>query len=268
LISAGADKIFSNEMSRTGSIGAYMLRFDLSGALRELGINVEHLDGPSNSGKFWQESFADINANRRVLVGNLFRPTTYGMRVYLSKRCLETYEDFKSHVAKGRKLTLPEVEQLAQGRVYTGAQAKDVGLVDEVGGLEEALQYVYEKHDIQEEDTIVLEFPTPKPLSLSDIVAHALTEHQNSPSTSGWMSRMTSSLAISLGIMGGTTSSNDYDETPPTAIEDLDFLRWVQGISSKKQLKDLAAVNAATDVMLLADDKTALNMALKQFCMD
>ena len=51
----------------------------------------------------------------------------------------ETYTDFKTKVAEGRKLTLDRVEELAQGKVYTGMQAKGIDLIDEYGGLDKAI---------------------------------------------------------------------------------------------------------------------------------
>lgn len=53
----------------------------------------------------------------------------------------ETYTDFKTKVAEGRKLSMDSVEELAQGKVYTGMQAESVNLVDEYGGLDKAIQY-------------------------------------------------------------------------------------------------------------------------------
>jgi len=53
----------------------------------------------------------------------------------------ETYTDFKAKVAAGRKLTMDRVQELAQGKVYTGAQALSDSLVDDLGGLDKAVQY-------------------------------------------------------------------------------------------------------------------------------
>jgi len=63
----------------------------------------------------------------------------------------ETYADFKTKVAEGRKLTMDSVETLAQGKVYTGTQAKSLNLIDEYGGLDKAIQYAAAEAGISED---------------------------------------------------------------------------------------------------------------------
>jgi protease-4 len=62
-------------------------------------------------------------------------------QMYMQNSVDDVYRTFKSRVAASRKLSMEKVEQLAQGRIYTGQQAKDIGLVDEIGDLKEAFQF-------------------------------------------------------------------------------------------------------------------------------
>ncbi len=124
-VSAGVRRIFGEPATLTGSIGVVIAFPVLTDFLeKDLGGNVEEYRAGQNSGILspfhrWNES--DLR--------------------YVDEFLNETYGDFKAKVAEGRKLTLDRVEELAQGKVYTGMQAKSLNLIDEYGGLDRAIQY-------------------------------------------------------------------------------------------------------------------------------
>jgi len=77
------------------------------------------------------------------------------------------YDDFRGHVADGRELSLEEVEEIAQGRVWTGERALEIGLVDELGGFDRALELAREAIHLVPDSDIRLDF-YPRPPSLFD----------------------------------------------------------------------------------------------------
>jgi protease IV len=121
-IAAGATKIFALENTLTGSIGVVGGKIAPAGALAKLGVNTY----PMGRGK-------------RATIMASFKPWNEDERTVIRRSMEEVYDVFTSRVADGRKLPIDRVRQLAQGRVWTGAKAKELGLVDELGGLDAAL---------------------------------------------------------------------------------------------------------------------------------
>ena len=121
-IACPADWIVANPATITGSIGAYSLLIDASELLANVGVSREVV----SRGKL-----ADIYS--------VFRSRNRREKKLLQEMINSFYEGFVSRVAKGRKLSTDQVDKLAQGRVWTGRQAKQKGLVDELGGLSRAI---------------------------------------------------------------------------------------------------------------------------------
>ena len=123
-ISAGTEKIFSDATCLTGSIGVFSLIPEFSRTVDKLGVNV-----------------VSVGSNRHSDMYSLMRPfdaeETAGMQDYIE----DIYGRFVNLVAEGRSLTPEKVDEMAQGRVWTGADALELGLVDEIGGLREAVDY-------------------------------------------------------------------------------------------------------------------------------
>jgi protease-4 len=121
-IASGATKIFALDDTLTGSIGVIGGRIAPAPALAKLGITTF----PMGRGKHatMMTSFDPWTADERLLVETTMKAV---------------YGTFKSRVAAGRHKTLDEIEPIAQGRVWTGTQAKELGLVDEIGGLDAAI---------------------------------------------------------------------------------------------------------------------------------
>jgi protease-4 len=121
-IAMSATKIVAQPQTLTGSIGVLAGKFSVEGLLGKLGITSERL-------AFGEK--ADIFSP--------FRPFTPGERKVLKEEILWTYDQFLTRAAEGRGLTREAVDAVGKGRIWTGRQAKDLKLVDELGGLTMAL---------------------------------------------------------------------------------------------------------------------------------
>ncbi|MGH9861159.1 MAG: signal peptide peptidase SppA [Candidatus Acidiferrales bacterium] len=121
-IAMSANKIVAEPSTITGSIGVVFGKMNIAGLYQLLGLSTDHYATSPNATILYEQQ--DFTPPQRALVERFI---------------LDTYATFKEGVADGRDLTLEKVEQVAQGRVWTGAQAKDLGLVDEFGGLDRAL---------------------------------------------------------------------------------------------------------------------------------
>jgi protease-4 len=121
-IAAGATKIYADTDTLTGSIGVVGGKLVLGGALEGIGI----------------KSYA-VGKGARSTMWSPMQPWTEGERAAVYTMMEQTYEAFLARVAQGRGMQRDAVHELAQGRVWTGAAAKERGLVDEIGGLEQAL---------------------------------------------------------------------------------------------------------------------------------
>ena len=121
-IAAGADQIFADPLSITGSIGVFASLPNASGLLKNMGIHVE-----------------TVETHPDALGYSIFQPLSKAFEVQTKKSIQITYETFKRRVAQGRNLNETVVENIAQGRVWTGKQALEIGLVDSLGGLEETI---------------------------------------------------------------------------------------------------------------------------------
>lgn len=120
-VACAADKIVSQPTTLTGSIGVFVLRPSLGGLLEKLGITVE----TSQRGARADLLFAS-------------EPLSAGARELLKRDVEGVYEQFVARVAEGRGMEPDAVKKIGGGRVWTGAQALEIGLVDELGGLYEA----------------------------------------------------------------------------------------------------------------------------------
>jgi protease-4 len=123
-IATACDRIFALPTTVTGSIGVFGIKFDLTGLAKKYGISVQHITTGPYSASY-----------------HPFQPLNQLVKNNLSQNVDRYYDYFKSIVAESRGLDMKEVELLAQGRVWTGIEAKGNGLVDELGGLERAIAY-------------------------------------------------------------------------------------------------------------------------------
>ena len=144
-VASAADRVVAHPMSITGSIGAYSMIFTISGFMEEYGLDAEVVKSAE---------FKDV--------GSLFRNATPEEIAIFQEIVDEIHEEFVQEVAGNRGLEVEEVRKLADGKPFTGKHAKEVGLVDELGNLEDAIQLAAELGGIVgEAETVVLEMEKP-----------------------------------------------------------------------------------------------------------
>ncbi|MDO6807164.1 signal peptide peptidase SppA [Zobellia galactanivorans] len=121
-IAVGADKIFAEPTTITGSIGVFGTIPNMSELAGNIGINAEQ-----------------VGTNKNSVEYSLFEPMTDNFRNYVQEGIESTYNTFLQRVAQGRNISMAQADSLAQGRVWSGVDAKRMGLVDELGNLEDAI---------------------------------------------------------------------------------------------------------------------------------
>ena len=140
-VSTGADAILAMPSTITGSIGVFTGKFVINEALnRYTGANISDIQigGPYTS------TYSPAT------------PFTNAQRVALNAAVTRVYADFTGKVAAGRKLPLARVQEIAKGRVWTGNQAKTIGLVDQIGGLRTAIGKAKSLAGIEAKDSVTL----------------------------------------------------------------------------------------------------------------
>lgn len=128
-ISAPADAIVANATTLTGSIGVFGMMFNAEKALQnKLGVTVDV-----------------AKSNPSADMSTMFRGVTSTEREFIMKGIEQVYTTFVNHVADGRNMTFDSVDAIGQGRVWTGSDGKRIGLVDQIGGLHEAIAIAADK---------------------------------------------------------------------------------------------------------------------------
>lgn len=156
-ISAGCDKIFSNATTLTGSIGVFSMIPDISGTLKDkVHVNI-----------------TPVNSNSHADMYNMMRPLGKAEVDYMQASVERIYEKFTGLVAEGRDMTVEDVDAIAQGRVWAGAEALEIGLVDEIGTIEDAI--IYAAMSIEGVDKLedVQVAAYPKPLTALESILEA-----------------------------------------------------------------------------------------------
>jgi protease-4 len=132
-IACNADKIFAEATTITGSIGVFGTLPNLKELADNMGINAEQ-----------------VKTNKNAVTYSFFEPLSEEQRAYIKEGINDIYELFTQRVADGRAgLTQDDVKAIAQGRVWTGTDALNNGLVDELGGLDDALKYAAKLAEIE-----------------------------------------------------------------------------------------------------------------------
>ncbi|MEA9411365.1 signal peptide peptidase SppA [Flavobacterium sp. PL02] len=121
-IACNANKIFAESNTITGSIGVFGVLPNFTPLATKLGINTEQVKTHENSARY--SPFVPMDEN--------FKAVTLESVEHI-------YKTFVSHVAEGRKMTFEQVDAIAQGRVWSGSEAVKIGLVDKIGGLNDAI---------------------------------------------------------------------------------------------------------------------------------
>ncbi|MBC5837200.1 signal peptide peptidase SppA [Flavobacterium muglaense] len=121
-IACNANTIFAENNTITGSIGVFGILPNFSQLTKKMGINVDQVRTHANASRY--SPFVPIDENFKAV-------TLEGVE--------HVYNTFVTHVAEGRKMTYEQVDAIAQGRVWTGSEAIKIGLVDKIGGLNDAI---------------------------------------------------------------------------------------------------------------------------------
>lgn len=164
-ISCGADRIFADETTITGSIGVFGMIPDLSGLVGDkFGIN-----------------FSTVETNPNAAGISLVAPMTPVQAQAMQRNVENTYALFTSRVATGREMSVDSVCAIAEGRVWVGSKAIELGLVDEMGSLADAVDAITAELDMQHSQTVAY------PIAEEELWMQILSESgiqidQNTPS--------------------------------------------------------------------------------------
>ena len=123
-ISNGCSKIYTDAGTLTGSIGVFSMIPEFSGTMRKFGVN-----------------FVSVGSNKHRDMYALNRPFDAVETAYMQANVEDIYDRFVTMVAENRGMTVPEVDDIAQGRVWVGSDALGIKIVDEIGTLEDAVAY-------------------------------------------------------------------------------------------------------------------------------
>lgn len=162
-ISANCDKIYSNATTLTGSIGVFSMIPDFGKTVKDkLHVNI-----------------TPVNSNSHADMYNGMRALDKKELDYMQKSVENIYDKFTALVAAGREMTVPEVDAIAQGRVWSGADAIEIGLVDEIGTIEDAISYAALVADTTATLGNIQIVEYPKPQTTLDILLESLGSTEN-----------------------------------------------------------------------------------------
>jgi protease-4 len=167
-IAMAADAIVAQPATLTGSIGVVAGKVTTGGTYEKVGINIE----PVSQGRF-AEIYSPI------------RPFSDDERAKMQEHIDAIYELFVTKAAEGRGTTRDAIHELAQGRVWTGRQAKERGLVDELGGLSRAIELAKDQVGIDADEEVQL-IVYPRPKSLFELLNEGFTVTQ-AAARLGWL---------------------------------------------------------------------------------
>ena len=147
-ISNGCEHIFSDATTITGSIGVFSMIPEFSAVTKKVGVGVE-----------------TVGSNKHSDMYSMMRPFDAKEMAYMQASVEDIYDSFVGLVAASREMTVPAVDAIAQGRVWTGADALEIGLVDAIGSLEDAVAYAAALADYHSSDEYtVCDYPEPLPM--------------------------------------------------------------------------------------------------------
>ena len=135
IIACPADEIYANPATTTGSIGIYSGKVNLKGLFEKLGVKFQHIKRGENAG-----------------MNSYTRGYTEKERERMIHTMESGYDRFVSRVAEGRDMTIEEVNKIGRGRIWTGKQGVEKGIVDKLGGLFDAIEAAEQKAGIQEDE--------------------------------------------------------------------------------------------------------------------
>lgn len=142
-ISSGAQRIFAEPLTITGSIGIFGMIPDASNLINNtLGVKFE-----------------EVNTNPNAIAGAYFKPLTEQQRSALQRMVERGYDTFTNRCAMGRKVSQDSIKVIGEGRVWDAVTARQIGLVDEFGGLEAAVKWAAKQAKLKDGDYSVVDYP-------------------------------------------------------------------------------------------------------------
>ena len=162
-ISANCDKIYSNASTLTGSIGVFSMIPDFGGVIKDK-LHV---------------TITPVNSNEHSDMYTGMRALSKKELDYMQASVENIYDKFTTIVSEGRGMPVARVDEIAQGRVWTGADALKIGLVDEIGTLEDAISYAALSIDGVTGVNDVQVVGYPKPQSTLEALLESLTGESN-----------------------------------------------------------------------------------------
>lgn len=158
-IACNTDRIFAQPTTLTGSIGIFGIFPNIGGLTDKLGIK-----------------FDNVKTNKYSDFGATYRPMNTEERAILQRYINNGYELFTKRCAEGRNMNIDSLKAIAEGRIYSGTDAMRLGLVDEMGGLEEAIAFAAKKANIS--NYTLKYYPSVKSLieQISDIFSTSVEE--------------------------------------------------------------------------------------------
>ncbi len=180
-IAMTGDPVIAYPATFTGSIGVIYGKLNLRGLYEKLGVQKEIIA---------RGRYADIDSD--------YKPLGEAGRKKLREGINKVYESFLDRVAEGRRRKRAEIEPLAEGRVWLGSQARERGLIDEVGGLDRAIEMVKRKASIGAQDKVRLVVYPPK-RTIFDL----LWSRQPEASLESRIRKLTGGLDLNLWRQGG-----------------------------------------------------------------
>jgi protease-4 len=148
-ISADADQIYADPITITGSIGIFGVVPNMSKLLSNIGVSVQ-----------------SVSTNNNGNVAVPLAPLTEKQMATLNASIIDGYDQFINRVAKGRNMPETKVRLIAEGRVWDGTKAKELGLVDQLGSLRDAVKYVASKTKLSSDDVCYYPEYTPSLLGM------------------------------------------------------------------------------------------------------
>ena len=170
-ISAGCDKIYSNATTLTGSIGVFSMVPDFSKTIKDklhVGITT-------------------VNSNKHADMFSSTRPFTEKETAYMQASVERIYEVFTGLVAEGREMSVAQVDEIAQGRVWSGTEAMGINLVDQIGTIEDAITWAAMSIDgvCSTNEVEIVNFP--KPLTSIELLIEGIAKPAEQNILTKWM---------------------------------------------------------------------------------
>ena len=236
-VSLGSGRVLADPATITGSIGVVSMHFDVSGLLRKLGISAH-----------------TIKEGKNPDMGELWRPYTADQKQRIEASMRRTYDLFRRRVSDARELSMEKVDELGRGHVYSGTDAKALGLVDQLGGLHQAIAVIRQRAGIAPRRTLelrvlprrqtlldlllgamgILHFPTTVlPVCRLEVTPLALVEDDHSvnqvPSSPGELNAGTGELCLQARQV-------KFDDVEPGNVAAVQKLANALGVLMKKWL--------------------------------